>query len=66
MRYSLIRDDDGNWFVFPADRRREIKKYFQQYESYWIGDREFEPTQPDGLKEIDDLDTLTFENPKDI
>lgn len=66
MRYGLINDDSGDWFIFPVDQRKEVEDYFRQIEAYFCGDQEFEPEKPKELKEINSPYTLTFENPEDI
>ena len=29
MRYRIVMDDDGHWYVIPADREREFTEWLE-------------------------------------
>ena len=52
--HVLIRDDDGHWYVCPADRERDAAAAFQAVEDFWRGDDcdADPPPLPDYLREV--------------
>lgn len=50
----LIRDDDGHWYVCPAERADEAAAYFESAAEYWA-DPEADgdpPPEPDYLEGV--------------
>lgn len=35
MRYALINDDDGHWYVCPEERLEEASSYLEKVADYW-------------------------------
>ena len=33
--HVLVQDDDGHWYVCPADKRGEAEEYFDLMADYW-------------------------------
>jgi hypothetical protein len=51
--YCLISDDDGHWYVVPADKRLEAYDYFEKIYKYWEEmPEEEEPIEPEWLDRI--------------
>lgn len=54
-QYVLVRDDDGHWYVCPADKRREADAYFEAMGAFWgpHGDADGpEPERPGWLEDV--------------
>jgi hypothetical protein len=69
-RYVLDCDEDGHWYVIPADKQAEAEAYFEAVTDYWNDKAEFdpgrdEPTQPAWLKPVGGSPSLvTFLEPE--
>ena len=67
-RYILKSDDDGHWYVVPADKDREAADYFEAVSKYWgepSDENAREPDRPDWLEEVGGCPSLvTFTDPK--
>lgn len=53
--YVLICDDDGHWYVCPADRLAEASAYFAAAAAYWQPGSEHAgdpPAEPDWLEAV--------------
>lgn len=63
MRYRLTSDDDGHWFVIPADKKLEWNQYVENIAkaSDWKFEGTF-PEKPEWAEQIDQPYRLTFEN----
>lgn len=56
-RYVLISDDDGHWYVIPADKQGEAGRYFEAAGAYWSspsahGEEVDEPERPGWLVDV--------------
>lgn len=52
--FVLIQDDDGHWFVCPAEREQEAYRMLEAISRYW-GEHQYDkvaPPEPDFLKEV--------------
>lgn len=50
--FVLLNDDDGHWYVCPADRQRDAEAFFSASATYWSPDSKYEgdpPEDPDWL-----------------
>jgi len=52
--YCFIPDNDGHWYIIPADKRRETYDYFEKLYSYWeyMPEDEDEPIEPEWINKI--------------
>jgi hypothetical protein len=53
--YILIRDDDDDWYVCPAEKREEARAYLEAVEHYWASDAAGEvgpPEEPEWLDQV--------------
>lgn len=53
--YRLIKDDDGHWYVIPAEKEDEVERYFQAVYNYWRPGSSYDtelPDEPDYLTPI--------------
>lgn len=66
-RFSLIQDDDCRWYLVPAEKREEARKYFDAVAAFWNDDdaEGDEPAMPKYIQHIDGPHRLTFENPSE-
>jgi hypothetical protein len=63
MMFCLINDDDGHWYIIPADKRIETWNYFEKLYKYYeeMPEDEEEPNEPDWLVKINtSLSYVTF------
>ncbi len=45
--YCLVQDDDGHWFVIPAEKQDEFEEYMRKI--YDLGEYPEEPEWLDGV-----------------
>lgn len=60
MRFVLISDDDGHWYICPQDRQSEADKYFEKVAEY-MDDFEscaLEPELPEYLTPVNGSPSL--------
>lgn len=54
-QYILKQDDDGHWFVIPADKENEWSEYIEAVYRYW-DDIPFDnvppPTEPEWVEQV--------------
>jgi hypothetical protein len=48
-KFILISDDDGHWYVCPADKRLEAVAHFEAVDRYWSPDNDPEGDPPEYL-----------------
>lgn len=67
QRYTLISDDDGHWYVCPADKVIAVGKFFEAVRAYWEDgheDDEVEPSMPRYLSPVGGAPSLvSFTDP---
>lgn len=68
QRYRFIRDDDGHWYLVPAERYDEASKHFEAVYAYWnAGDdaRGEPPDDPDWIQQLGcGVQRYSFTNPE--
>lgn len=62
MRYCLVPDESGHWYVIPADRADDYDALlYPEGEFDWDA---WEDALGDWIKEVDGPQSITFENYK--
>lgn len=67
MRFMLTSDDDGHWYIIPADERRAFDKWVRDTGRYWEDPdaMEYPGDQPEWARAVGgSVSLVTFENPE--
>ena len=68
-RFVFTKDDDGHWYVIPADKQDEAAAYFDAVYNFWGGssadENTTEPDRPEWLMDVGGAPSLvTFSSPE--
>ena len=47
MKHRLYKDDDGHWYLYPADKRDAVDQYFLDVYNFWYGEDSKPSTEPE-------------------
>lgn len=66
MRFKLTCDDDGHWYLIPAEFAEEVEEYLENVYRYWSEGLydEDEPQPPCEMQRVNPY-CVTFENPSE-
>lgn len=55
QEFTLIGDDDGHWYVCPADRREEAEAFFEKSRAYWEPGSKHEGEAPEETEWLEQI-----------